>query len=189
MGKKRDRNRATGKNAIPKSQSAPNPKATEPPQPLTQHPFVVGYLKKLDEELRDASPSQIAEMRARVVAEFERRLAHVPEPTDEQVLAVSMALGRPREVAIAAGLISEDAGPNRSDQMLSRAPILLGIAGIFFTFYSSIIAIVLGVGALVVLIGAIPRWERLKNTIVVGGILVAAIAIILAVQLLGASQI
>lgn len=167
----------------PPRKSRPEP----PAPPLAEHPFVVGYLEELDEVLTEASPSQREEMRARAEAEFERRLAHVPEPTDKQILEVSVALGRPRDVAEAAGLVSVKPAPSRGEQVLRRAPVLLGVAGVILTFYSSITAAVLGVGALVVLVRAIPRWKQLKNTIVVGGILVVAIALILAVQLLGAS--
>jgi len=164
--------------------------AKKKPESGERHPFIAAYLKRLEVELRSVDEPEASAFIDRVRAEFEARLAGIEEPTDKQVLAISARLGQPRQLVVEAGLVeAKAANPlSCSDLLLSRGAVAAGLIALGFTFYSSLIAAIIGAVALILTIACMPRWARVKNSVVVGVMLVVAVAIILAVQLLGAAQ-
>lgn len=164
--------------------------AKKKPESDERHPFIAAYLKRLEGELHDVPPAEATAFIDRVRDEFEARLAGIEEPTDKQVLAISARLGQPRQLVVEAGLVeAKAANPlSRTDLLISRGAVIAGLIALGFTFYSSLIAAIVGGVALVLTIACLPRWSRVKNSVVVGVMLVVAVAIILAVQLLGAAQ-
>ena len=153
----------------------------------TDHRLVLAYLAQLEKELASASPLEREEMLAQVRAEFAARLDEIQDPTDRQVLAVSAKLGQPRQFVAEAGLAPAQQLQG-TNWVLARAPIIAALAALVITLYSSLVAAILAGFALLLVLVSIPRWQALKNTIVVSAILVIVTGIVLAVQVLGATQ-